>query len=411
MTAMSAPDPGPRAALSQLLDRLRSGRRYEIGFPGATDLRFDELAPLLTGELLNNVGDPWEDGHGLSHTKDIERRVVHLVADLLRAPAQRWGYVTGGSTEATLHTMAVARRRYPDLVVYTSTAAHYSVPKAAGLLQVPLVLVDARPTGHLDLDALGRALAVNGSRPALVVATAGTTMSEAVDDVAGITRICDGLGIDRRWVHVDAALSGIPLALLPEAVRPPIDFAAGATSIGVSGHKFLGTGTPCGIVLHAEHPDPAGTEVSYIGSCDTTLTGSRSGHTPLLLWWALTSLGIEGHRRRAEASRQLASYAQDRLRQAGWTATRNPHAFTVVIEGVPDCVADKWHLARDADKAHIICMPGVEWDQVDEFLADLDAARKGLLHGARPHCRVLPHPVPASPSKAGAACPRGAVCA
>ncbi|NUT37661.1 MAG: histidine decarboxylase [Hamadaea sp.] len=371
---MSPPAADPARILADLLAEARSARRYDIGYPGATDLVFPELSEWLTGQLLNNVGDPWDAGHGRNHTKDIEQQVVHLVGDLLRAPATRWGYITTGATEGTLHAVDEAWQRYPDTIVYTSAAAHYSVTKAARLLKLPLVLIHTDETGRMDVAHLGREIARRRDRAALVVATAGTTMTEAVDDVGAITLVCDTLGIRRRRIHVDAALAGIPLALLPDAHRPACDFPAGATSMVISGHKFLSTLTPCGVLVYAEPPHAAGSVVAYTGSLDSTITGSRSGHTPLLLWWALTTQGPDGLRRRADEARALAAYTHRRLRGIGWPARRNPHAFTVTLASPPAQVRAKWVLADDGQTAHVVCVPGVTRQQIDDFVTDLEAA-------------------------------------
>ncbi|MDG4834099.1 pyridoxal-dependent decarboxylase [Solwaraspora sp. WMMD1047] len=367
---------GPEAVVADLLAAARENRRYDIGFPGATDLTFMGLAEVLTGQLLNNIGDPFDVGRGRNHTKQLEQQVVTTVADILGAPAGAWGYVTTGSTEGTLHALDEAWQRYPDLVVYTSAAAHYSVAKGARLLKLPLVMVRTDPTGRIDVADLAGEIARRRDRPAMVVATAGTTMTEAVDDVGAIAAACDDLAVARRRIHVDAALSGIPLALLPPETRPAFGFGSGATSMVVSGHKFLSTLVPCGVLVYATAPHlPAGGRIAYTGSADTTITGSRSGHTPLLLWWALTTLGVDGLRRRAQASRDLAAYTHGRLRGIGWPTQLLPHAFTVTLAEPPPSVLAKWVLASDGQTAHIVCMPGTTGDQIDEFVTDLAAAR------------------------------------
>jgi histidine decarboxylase len=378
VTAMSSVgdrlDPG--AVVADLLAAAREHRRYDIGFPGATDLTFPDLGEILTGQLLNNIGDPWDLGHGRNHTKQLEQEVVATVAGLLGAPTGAWGYVTTGSTEGTLHALDEAWQRYPDLVVYTSAAAHYSVAKCARLLKLPLVMVRTDPTGRMDTGDLHGELARRRDRPAVIVATAGTTMREAVDDVAAIADTCDDLAVTRRRIHVDAALSGIPLALLPPETRPAFGFGSGATSMVISGHKFLSTLMPCGVLVYADPPHlRTGARVAYTGSADTTITGSRSGHTPLLLWWALTTLGVDGLRGRAQTSRDLAAYTHGRLRGIGWPTQLNPHAFTVTLAQPPALITAKWVLAGDGQTAHIVCMPGTSRDQIDEFVTDLAAAR------------------------------------
>jgi histidine decarboxylase len=358
-----------------LLRRVREERPFNIGFPGAVDVDHTAFAPVLAC-LLNNIGDPMVDGVAANHTKAFEREVVDVVADLVRAPADdRWGYVTSGGTEATLYALHLARTRYPDAVVYASSAAHTSVAKAVDLLAMPVVRLRADDRGQLVVADLGAQLRQRADRPAVVVATIGTTMTEAVDDVRGIRAVLDAHGVHRRFVHADAALSGIPLALLDPADRPGFDFGDGADAVSVSGHKFLGCPLPCGVVVvrNSHRIRPAGPWPST-GSPDTTISGSRSGHAPLLLWAAIHRYGLTGLRHRAEASRALAGYALGRLLEIGWPAYRHEHACTVVLRTPPDPVTKRWVLATEAGWSHIVCMPGVRTGQIDAFVADLAAS-------------------------------------
>ena len=59
--------------------------------------------------------------------------------------------------------------------------------------------------------------------------------------------ILDELAIENRYIHCDAALCGGYAAFLDPP--PAWDFEDGADSIAISGHKFLGSPIPCGIVL------------------------------------------------------------------------------------------------------------------------------------------------------------------
>ncbi|GAA1370386.1 pyridoxal-dependent decarboxylase [Catellatospora chokoriensis] len=388
MTLIPARDTGP--TLRDLLEKASAGQRYNLAFPGATDLTHQILAELMTTQLLNNVGSPYDGGHGHNHTKGLEVEVVDMVGDMMRAPATRWGYVTGGSTECTEHALLNARMQFPDLVVYSSADAHYSVAKITRKLMLPFVTVASTPTGQMDLTDLEGELARRRDRPAMIVATAGTTVTEAVDDVAGITAICRRLALTRRRIHVDAALSGPPLALLPETVRPAFDFTAGATSIGISGHKSLGTLMPCGVIVYAEAPYAAAiARVSYTGTRDVTITGSRSGHTPLLLWSVLAGLGSDLHTNRFDAARQLAEQARARLADIGVDAQRNPHAFTVYFPPPPPELLKKWTVTGDERYSHIIVMPGTEAEQLDELVTDWQLLMRPVPAPRRKLARLL----------------------
>jgi histidine decarboxylase len=364
-----------------LLDQAAEHARTNIGYPGATDITHQQLADLMTSVLLNNIGSPYDGGHGRNHTKDLEAEVVDIVADLFNAPATRWGYVTGGSTEGTEHALLDARRRHPDTVVYASASAHYKISDLADKLMMPLVVIGTDEHGRMDTADLHTELARRRDLAAAVVATAGATITEAVDDIPAIVAACERLSITRRRIHVDAALSGLPLALVPAAGTPRFDFGVpGVNSIIISGHKFLSTLTPCGVLVYRDPPHAAtSAAVSYTGTADVTIGGSRSGHTTLLLYASLAGLGLDAHRQRVLACRQTAEYACQRLRRIGVDARRLPHAFTVYFPAPPQ-PPDKWVIPGDGRYHRLICMPQVTREQIDELVADWSRR---------------PHPVPA----------------
>lgn len=375
-----------RRELDALASRLNKARPVTIGYPGAVDFDYTPLSSFFAHHLLNNIGDPTTDGTGANHTKAMEREVVSVVADLLRAPRDnRWGYVTTGASEGNLYALYLARRRFPDAIVYHSTAAHYSVPKAVDLLAMASVPVRTNEFGEMDYHDLRHAMRLRRDRPAVVVASVGTTMSEAVDDVGHITAVLDELGVERRFIHADAALAGLPLALLGQATaHPRFDFADGADSMIISGHKFIGSPLPCGVVVVKGLPrTDAGVSVPYIGCADTTIAGSRSGHASLLLWYALRRYGVDGLRRRAEQCRRLAAYTLSRLDELAWDAYRHEHAFTVMLRTPPPPVTAGWVLASHDGWSHIVCMPGITRSQIDAFIHDLRAATRTEHRAAR----------------------------
>jgi histidine decarboxylase len=360
--------------LAELCDRIAAAKPYTIGFPAAVDVDWSPLSALLTDGLLNNVGGPTDDGNYSRHTKPMERDVVRTLAALFRAPQGHRGHVTDGASSGTLWALHQARQRFPHAVAYHSQAAHFSVPKASALLGMPAVTVRADDAGEIDYDDLRRHVAAYPEYEPVVVANIGTTMTEAHDDVRRIAGMLDDLGATDRWIHADAALSGIPLALIDAALRPGLDFADGADSLVVSGHKFLGTLRPCAVVLARAFGARTGPRVPYIDAHDETISCSRDGHATLMLWWLLRTVGLDGMRRRAEASRSLAAYTLRCLQSLGWTAFRNPNAFTVVLKAPPDEVARRWNLPTEDGWSHIICMPGVTQARIDAFLCHLSRA-------------------------------------
>lgn len=357
-------------ALDDLYERLSERNRDALGYPSAKDF---DCTPLLRFLQLpiNNVGDPFAEGTYQVETRAFEREVLAIFADLLRAPSDDWwGYVTNGGTEGNLYGLYLARELHPGGMVYFSEHTHYSVSKNLHFLGMRHIMIRAQENGEIDYDDLRETLKIHRDVPPIIFANVGTTMTEARDDLGRIVDIMNSMAIHERYIHADAALCGAYAPLLDP--RPAFDFADGADSISISGHKFLGSPMPCGVVLARKHNvSRIARSVDYIGSLDTTISGSRNGFTPLVLWHRLHSLGIDGLRRRAQTALDVAAYAVDRLRAAGVQAWRNPNALTVVFPRVPDWVRDKWQLATQGDISHFIAMPGISKEHVDAFVEDL----------------------------------------
>jgi histidine decarboxylase len=69
--------------------------------------------------------------------------------------------------------------------------------------------------------------------------------------------------------------------------------------------------------------------VEYLGTRDATITCSRSGHTPIFLWYALMQKGHEGLRADAERCVRNAQLLEGMLRSAGVPASLNKFSNTV----------------------------------------------------------------------------------
>lgn len=357
--------------LREIVTRITAAAPTNIGFPAARDIDYSPLAVLL-GQLLNNIGDPGTDPLYPAHVHDLEREVLDFMADLFRAPPGWTGYVTTGGTEGNLYGLWLGRTKLPNAIVYHSAAAHYSVPKSAAILGLPVVEVAADPTGHIDYADLVAKAGQRRGRPAIVVANIGTTMTEAIDDVATIHTALDTAGVTHRYVHSDAALAGIPLATI--GPRPAFDLADGADSISISGHKFLGTPLVCGVAIARRGAEELAPQVNYIDSRDTTISGSRNGLAVAMLWYAIRTLGTPGMGLRAERARATAAYAHRQLHSIGWPSWRNPHAFTVMLRPLPTAITARWPLPTHHGWSHLICMPGVTRSQIDDLTHELAAA-------------------------------------
>jgi len=294
-----------------------------MGYPAARDFNYDILKPFLDLSL-NNCGDPFAGGTHNTHSFEFEREVLSWWAELLHAPADNWwGYVTNGGTEGNLYGMYLARELYPNGVVYYSQDSHYSVSKNLHFLNMRNIMIRSQANGEMDYEDLRETLRINRDAPPIIFANIGTTMTEAKDDLAKIKTILAELAVPNHYLHCDAALCGAILPFIESDVQ--YDFAHGAHSLAISGHKFIGSPIPCGMVLALkDNVNRIARSVAYIGNLDTTITGSRNGLTPMILWYAMKTFGADGMAERVRTSQAQAEYAQSRLQDIGVEAWRNP---------------------------------------------------------------------------------------
>jgi histidine decarboxylase len=359
--------------LDELHAELTSRMSTFVGYPCAGDLDYKPLFRFLDF-TLNNLGDPFAPSTYRINTRPMEVEVIRFFADLVGAPAEDyWGYVTNGGTEGNMYGLYLAREILPDGMVYYSEDTHYSVTKILRALKMRHIMIKAQATGEIDYDDLHETLRIHRDAPPIIFANIGTTMREGIDDVRRIRRMMDDLAIPQSYIHADAALCGMTLPFIQGASA--FGFDAGADSVSTSGHKLIGSPMPCGIALaRKRNVDRIARSIEYVGALDTTLSGSRNGFTPLVLWYAIRALGRPGLAARVQRCIDMAKYAVDRFASIGVTATRNPNAITVVFPRPPRPVLDKWQIAVYRDIAHIITVPHVTHEMIDEMVRDIEAA-------------------------------------
>ncbi|HET8667569.1 MAG TPA: aminotransferase class V-fold PLP-dependent enzyme, partial [Terriglobales bacterium] len=182
------------------------------------------------------------------------------------------GSLCGGGSSANLMGLAMAREAkapanengaQPGLI-YASTEAHMSIPKAAALLglghrSVRQVPVDSE--FRMDADALARMMDADiaaGKKPIAVVACAGTVNTGAVDPLTTIADVAHQRG---AWFHVDGAYGALAAMAIPEL------FAGieQADSLSLDPHKWLYQPADCGCLLYK---DPGWARVAFSHSGD-----------------------------------------------------------------------------------------------------------------------------------------------
>jgi len=371
--------PSDLRRLDALHERLSSASARNIGYPTNQAFDYSTLFRFLEFSI-NNVGDPFTGTNYRLNTMEFEREVVADFARYTEAPeGQWWGYVTSGGTEGNMYGLYVARELFPDGICYFSEDTHYSVAKVLRLQHTRNIMIKSQPDGQMDYADLRETLRIHRDVPPILFCNIGTTMKGAVDDVSLIRALLEDLAIPNAYIHADAALSGM---ILPFVEAPqPWNFAAGADSISISGHKMLGAPVPCGVVIARKaHVDRISRSIEYIGALDTTIAGSRSGLAPLMLWHRLRTLGEQGMREIVEGCLQRAEMAVQKLQSQGIPAWRHANSITVVFPRPPKSMMEKWIIAPKKDIGHLIVMPHVTTEMLEEFIEDYVQAFQATAH-------------------------------
>jgi aromatic-L-amino-acid decarboxylase len=134
--------------------------------------------------------------------------------------------------------------------VYCSDEAHYSVDRAAEVLGLGAAGVRSLPVDeHRRMRPAEAAEAIDrdraqGIEPVAVIATAGTTLTGAIDPIEELADVCASRGV---WLHVDGAY-GLPAAAAP-STRDSFGGLERADSVSLDAHKWLYLPKACGVVL------------------------------------------------------------------------------------------------------------------------------------------------------------------
>ncbi|KAJ8555360.1 hypothetical protein K7X08_012856 [Anisodus acutangulus] len=370
--------------LVNYLDTLTQRVNFHLGYP--VNICYDHyatLAPLLQFHL-NNCGDPFIQNTVDFHSKDFEMAVLDWFAQLWEIEKdQYWGYVTNGGTEGNLHGILLGRELLPDGILYASKDSHYSIPKAARMYRMDLETINTSINGEMDYSDLREKLLQNKDKPAIINVTIGTTFKGAVDDVDIILQTLKDCGYseDMFYIHCDAALCG----LMVPFINNMISFKKPIGSVTISGHKFLGCPMPCGVqITRKSYINNLSRNVEYIASVDATISGSRNGLTPIFLWYSLSAKGQIGLKKDVKRCLDNAKYLKDCLQQEGISAMLNELSIIVVLERPRDHeFVRRWQLSCVKDMAHVIVMPGITRQMLDNFISELVQQRKQWYQGGR----------------------------
>jgi glutamate/tyrosine decarboxylase-like PLP-dependent enzyme len=297
---------------------LFNGHPRFFGYITAAPAPIGILGDFLAAAVNPNVG-AWTLSPAAT---EIESQTVRWIADLIGYPVNCGGLLASGGNMANFVCFLAARKAKADwdvreqgissdsgrkLRIYGSGETHTWIQKAAdisGLGTSSIRWIATNENMQMDVAALRRQIEADiaaGDLPCLVVGTAGSVSTGAVDPLREIGALCKEYGV---WFHVDGAYGGFAAAV-PDA---PDDLRglSQADSVAVDPHKWLYAPLEAGCALvrdpealraaFAYHPPYYHFDERATNYVDCGPQNSR-GFRALKVWLALKLVGAAGYRK------------------------------------------------------------------------------------------------------------------
>jgi len=282
-----------------------------------------------------------------------------------------WGYIASCSTEAILFASWRCREYFQnkDVILLSSEYSHYCVDKIAKIINIKNYRIASNKKGDINLDEFKKFLDSKLFKKGIAVffvATIGSTITSSIDDFKSVKKILDEKNI-LNYIHLDAALDGAFLPLT-ENYYLGSDF----DSVNISGHKFIGSPTPSGILL-MDKKYISKRFIEYINNDDMTLGGSRNGLSPVLLYNNLKNMGSkQGLLKRYKLCLRKSNEFLSVLLDNDIKAWKNDKAITIVLEDIPDIIFNKWHMPKYKNLATLTCLPKFTKNMLDNLIFDIN---------------------------------------
>ena len=177
----------------------------------------------------------------------LENLLIRWMSKIIGFPDSTLGNLTSGGSIANLIAVVTARDArqirgdlLPKSVIYATDQAHHCLTKAiriAGLADCQLRFIVMDGNSRMDLIDLSSQIAKDkelGLNPFMVMASAGTTDTGAVDPLDDIAVVCKENHI---WFHVDGAFGGF--FVLCEGSKSLLAGMRHADSVVLDPHKGL----------------------------------------------------------------------------------------------------------------------------------------------------------------------------
>lgn len=285
----------------------------------------------------------------------MENMLLRWVASLVGYPNNSAGTLTSGGSISNLVAICTARdakkmgsRKIKKAVIYLTQQVHHSVQKAiriAGLGECILRYVEMDNRYRMNTVHLKKTIAQdkkNGLLPFLVIASAGTTDTGAIDPLPEISVIAKK---ENLWFHIDAAYGGF--FVLTNEGKKKLKGLELSDSLTVDAHKSLFLPYGSGMVLVKEPEQLYKTfhyDASYMqDTLSQTDELSPADLSPELtrhfrgmrLWLPLQLYGVEPFRDCLEEKLLLAKYFHKKIKALGFETEIEPELSVVIYRFNP----------------------------------------------------------------------------
>ncbi|MEK6615867.1 MAG: aminotransferase class V-fold PLP-dependent enzyme [Bacteroidota bacterium] len=190
----------------------------------------------------------------------MENMLIRWMAEVVGFPKTSAGNLTSGGSFANLMGIVTARdaknissSNVAKSVIYLTKHAHHSVDRAiriAGLKECVIRYVPLDENYRMNPDELGKFITLdkkNKLNPFLVIASAGTTDTGAIDPLEKIGNIAKK---NNLWYHIDAAYGGF--FMLTDEGKKKLSGIEMADSLVMDPHKGLFLPYGLGVILVKE---------------------------------------------------------------------------------------------------------------------------------------------------------------
>lgn len=363
----------PRVLLTETASRLFAHSLFNahprfLGYITSSPAPIGVLGDFLASALNANVG-AWSLSPAAT---EIEAQTVRWIAEFIGYPVACGGLLVSGGNMANVACFMAARaaragwdvRKHgvsagPRLVAYASAETHTWIQKAADMAGMGTDAIRWIPTGDdlcMDVGALERTIeddAAAGLRPLLVVGTAGSVSTGAVDPLPDIAALCRARDL---WFHVDGAYGGFA-ASLPDASRALRGLSL-ADSVAVDPHKWLYAPLEAGCLLvrdaealrtaFAYHPPYYHFAEQATNYVDHGPQNSR-GFRALKVWLAWQHVGAAGFRQMISDDIALSKAMAAHIRLQPELELLTQDLSITTFRFVPAALRERAHSASVAD--------------------------------------------------------------